>query len=234
VNAKQVRALVDQNFGAWKRGNYHADIPAEPPQQGPRENHLDWPTSTLPWVEIAYKGPAYADDKKDAAALDVLESLAFSQTSDLYQKLVINEQKVDALGASNPDSTDPDLFTIRARVKRVGDLTYVRDQILATVQRFQNELVPAAKLEALKKRERYSFTLALDNPESVARTVAEYVALRRTPATIDRYYQVFGQLTPEDVREMARKYLVESGRTIVTLTGPPDGGPDGGKSGGGK
>jgi zinc protease len=224
VNAKQTRALIDKNFGAWKRGSYHADIPVEPPQQGPRENHLDWPTATLPQVQIAYKGPAYADGTKDSAALDVLATLAFSQTSDVYQKLVIGEQKVDTLRASSPGSVDPDLFTIRARVKRVEDLTYVRDQILAAVKQFQDQTPPAAKLEALKQRERYSFTLGLDNPESVARTVAEFVALRRTPATIDRYYQMLGQITPEDVRAMARKYLVESGRTIVTLTGPAAGG----------
>ena len=224
VNSKQTRALVDQNFGSWKRGSYHPDIPVEPAQQGPRENHLDWPTPTLPLVTVAYKGPAYSDDTKDSAALDVLATLAFSQTSDLYQKLVIAEQKVDTLRASSPGSVDPDLFTINARVKRAEDLTYVRDQILAAVKRFQDQLPDAAKLEALKKRERYSFTLALDNPESVARAVSEFVALRRTPATIDRYYQMLGQIAPEDVRAMARKYLVESGRTIVTLTGPSNGG----------
>jgi zinc protease len=224
VNQKQARALVEQNFGKWKRGSYHPDIPVEPAQKGPRENHLDWPTTTLPLVTVAYKGPAYGDDTKDSAALDVLETLAFSQTSDLYQKLVIAEQKVDTLRGSSPSSVDPDLFTISARVKRVVDLGYVRDQILATVKRFQDQTPPADKLEALKKRERYSFTLGLDNPESVARTVAEFVALKRTPATIDRYYQVLGQITPEDVRAMARKYLVENGRTIVTLTGPGGGG----------
>src|SRR5262249_28451591 len=93
VNQKQARALVEQNFGKWTRGSYHPDIPAEPAQKGPRENHLDWPTATLPLVTVAYKGPAYSDDTKDSAALDVLETLAFSQTSDLYQKLVIAEQK---------------------------------------------------------------------------------------------------------------------------------------------
>ena len=72
---------------------------------------------------------------------------------------------------------------------------------------------PGAKLEAVKKRERYRFALALDNSESVAGTVAQYVALKRTPATIDRLYGEYAQVTPEDVREVARKYLVEKGRT---------------------
>jgi len=219
VDPQQVRALVDKSWGNWKRGSYHADIPVEPPQQGPRENHVDWPSPTLPLIAIAYKVPAYTDSRKDTAALDVLSTMAFSPSSDLYQKLVIREQKVDTFSAGNFKSVDPSLFTIRARVKRPEDVTYVRDQILETVKRFQNELVDAGKLEAVKKSERYGFALQLDNSESVAQTVARYVALKRTPATIDLLYGEYAQLTPADVREVARKYLVENGRTIVTLSG---------------
>ncbi len=223
VNPKQVRALVDQSWGKWKRGSYHADIPVEPEQKGARENHVAWPSDTLSWVAVAYKGTPYTDTQKDSAALDALATLAFSSSSDLYQKLVIREQKVDALGAYNPFRVDRNLFTIRARVKKQEDVPYVRDEILATVKRFQTELATAEKLEAIKKRERYQFVLGLDNSEAVAQAVTSFVALKRTPATIDRIYDMHAQLTPEDVREATRKYLVESGRTIVTLTGPPEG-----------
>src|SRR5579863_3195210 len=219
VDPKQVRAMLDQSWGNWKRGSYHPDIPVEPAQQGPRENHVDWPSPTLPMISIAYKVPAYTDSTKDSAALDVLSTLAFSSTSDLYQKLVIKEQKVDSISAFDPDSVDPDLFTIRARVKRAEDVQYIRDQVLDTVKRFQNELVASDKLESVKKRERYGFALQLDNSESVAQTVARYVALKRTPATIDRLFGQYAQLTPQDIRDVARKYLVENGRTIVALTG---------------
>jgi zinc protease len=224
VDPKQVRPLVDKYWANWKRGTYHPDIPAEPAQSGPRENHVDWPSPTLPLIVVAFKGPAYSDSKKDTVALDALATLAFSRTSDLYQKLVVREQKVDNLNASSPFRVDPDLFSINARVKRPEDLPYVRDQILETVKRFQNELVEQSKLDAVRNRDRYSFVMDLDNSESVAQAVTEYVALQRTPATIDRLYAQAAQLTPEDLREMARKYLVESQRTIVTLTGAANGG----------
>src|SRR5690349_3452452 len=224
VDPKRVRALVDQSWGNWRRGNYHPDIPVEPAQKGPRESHVDWPSSTLPLIAIAYKAPAFTDTQKDWAALDVLTTLAFSRTSDLYQKLVVNEQKVDSLDGGVSRRVDPDLFEVDARVKRAEDVQYVRDQVLDTVKRFQSELVAADKLAAVKNRERYQFTMQLDNSQTVAATVARYVALKRTPDTIDRLFAVFAQLTPEDIRAAARKYLVESGRTIVTLTGPAGGG----------
>ncbi len=219
VDPKQARALVDKSFGGWQRGSYHPDIPVEPKQQGPREAHVDWPSPTLPMLTIAYKGPAYTDGQKDTAALDAFSTLVFGQNSELYQKLVVREQKLDSLSASAPSSVDPDLFTIRARLKHAEDLPAIRKEILDTVKRFQDELIAADKLEAVKKRERYGFTMRLDNSESVASTAAEYVALKRSPDTIDKLYAQYGSLTPDDLRESARKYLIESGRTIVTLTG---------------
>jgi zinc protease len=219
VDPKQVRPLVDNYWGNWKPGNYHPDVPTEPKQEGPREAHVDWPSPTLPQVAIAYKGPAYSDTQKDWAALNMLAGLEFSSTSELYQKLVIREQRTDALNAAMPARVDPDLFTIRARVKRPEDVSYVRDQVLATVDRLHNALVDPRKLDAVKSRARYSFVLQLDNSESVASSTATYIGLRRTPTTIDALYAIYRQLTPEDLRDAARKYLVENGRTIVTLTG---------------
>lgn len=219
VNAKQVRPLVDKYWGNWKRGSYKPEIGAEPPQDSPRTAHVDWPTQTLPWLAIAYRGPAYTDTEKDSAALDALSFLAFSQNSDLYQKLVIQEQKVDVLSGDNPDHVDPFLFTILARVKKAEDIDYVKNQALDTVKAFTDKPVAAERLEAVKKRLRYEFSLRMDNSEAVASTVAHFVALRGTPETIDRIYSLYAQLTPEDIQNVARKYLSESNRTIVTLTG---------------
>jgi zinc protease len=219
VDAKQVRALVDKSWGNWKRGSYHPDIPVEPAQQGPRENTIAWPSPTLPLIEIAFHGPAYSDTDKDWAALDALATLAFGRNSDLHEKLVVREQKVDRLVGDMSQSVDPNLFSIEARVKKPEDVSYIRTQILDTIKKFQDELVPADKLSAVKSRERYGFTMQLDNSQSVAAAVARYIALRRSPDTIDKLYSIYSQLTPEDIRAAARKYLTENNRTIVTLTG---------------
>ena len=224
VQPKNVRTLVDKYWGNWKHGSYQADVPQEPAQEGPRTNHVDWPRPTLPWVVVAYHSPAYTDTAKDSAALDALAALAFSPNSDLYQKLVIQEQKVDVLGGNNEDHVDPSLFAIEARVKKTEDMDYVRDQILETVKTFAEKPVNADRLEALKKHLRYSFSLRLNNSEAIAGTVARYVALRGSPETINKIYDLYAQVTPEDVQQMARKYLTENNRTIVTLTGSAAGG----------
>lgn len=221
VKPEPVRALVAKYFGNWKRGSYRVTIPAEPPQTAPREAKVDWPSPTLPWLAVAFKSPAYSDVNKEVAALDLIAYLGFAPTSDLYQKLVIREQKVDLLYASNPDRMDPYLFTIMARIKNPKDVDYVKNEILGTLASLKDNLVPVERLEALKKHLRYSFALRLDNSEAIAATLARYVALTRTPETINRKYELYTKITPEDIRAAARKYFVDNARTIVTLASAP-------------
>lgn len=222
VDPKRVRSLVDERWGDWKRGSYKPPIPAEPPQNGPRTAHVDWPSETLPLIEVAYRGPAYADDSEDTAALDAISRLGFDQTSPLYQKLVIEEQKLDSLGAGGPTNIDPELFGVFARLKHAADLPSVQQQIVATAEGFAEKPVDAGKLEALKEHLRYAFALRMNNSEAIAGTVARYVALRRTPETINRYYDEYAKLTPADIQRVARKYLIERNRTVVTLTAATD------------
>jgi zinc protease len=217
AKAKAVRELVDKSWGGWKHGSYKPEIPVEPPQEKPRTAQVDWQGAALPMISIAFKGPAYTDTAKDTAALEALAFLAFSPTSDLYQKLVIQEQKVDLLGSSAPARVDPALFTILTRVKKQSDVDSVRDQILATIKSFQEKPVDAARLDAVRKHLRYSLALEMDSSDAIASVLASYIALQRTPETLNRLFDQYAALTPEDVQKAAAKYLVESGRTIVTL-----------------
>ena len=224
VKTKATRDLVDKYWGALKHGSYKPDIPAEPPQAAPRTAHVDWPSPTLPIILVAFKGPAYSDTTKDTAALDVLSTLAFSPTSELYRKLVIQEQRVDSLRAFSPGNVDPSLFEITARVKKAADLDYVRDQILSAIQAFQAKPVDGQRLDSVRRRLRYEVALEMDNSETIARILSSYVALRRSPETINKLFDQYAGLTPEDVQQTATRYLVEAARTIVTLTsGTPAG-----------
>ena len=219
IDAARTKALVDKYWGNWKRGTYKADIPQEPPQTEPRSAHIDWPTPTLPWVIAAFKVPAYSDTAKDMAALDVLSFLGFSESSPLYRRLVLEEQKVDMLSGGYYNHIDPYLFTVNARVKEKKDMDSVRDAVLATMAGFKDTLVSPERLDQVKKHLRYQFALSMDNSEAIASTLAHYVALNPTPETLNRLYDMYSKVTAEDIREAARKYFVESGRSMVTLTG---------------
>jgi zinc protease len=218
LNREQTVALAKKYFGDWKRGSYVPYIPVEPPQTAPRSATVDWNSPTLPWVAVAFRGPAYSDEKIDKPALDLLSPIAFGPNSDLYQRLVLKEQKVDELQADFGNHPDPELFTVYARIKDPKDIDYVREQILRTFERFSKETVDQAQLDATRSRIRYSFALRLNSSAAIANALAAYIGLRRTPETINKLFGLYQRITVQDIQRIAGQYFTPANRTIVTLT----------------
>jgi zinc protease len=217
VNHDVVMQLVNKYWASWKRGSYVPEIPQEAEQTKPLSAEVAWPTPTLPWVAVSFKGPAYSDDQKDKPALDLISSLGFSQTSEIYQKLVIKEQKVDMIFADFEDHRDPYLLTVVARVKDPKDVEYTKAEIIKAFDSYKMTFVPTDKLNAVKSNLKYAFALSLDNSEAIAANLAPYISLRRTPETLNKLYDLYAAITPQDIQQMARKYFDESKRTTVVL-----------------
>jgi zinc protease len=217
ITRERALELTKKNWGDWKRGDYKADISEEPDQKEARTAHIDWPSPTLPHIEVAYHAPRYDAGDRDLAALDLLQQIAFGENSELYQQLVLKEQKADIFGADFGHQMDPELFTVIARVKDPADVNYVRDQILKTVERSKAELIDRAKLDATRSRMRYGFAMAMNSNSAIASALAPYIALKRTPETLNELFETYQKVTPEDIRGAARKYFREESRTIVTL-----------------
>jgi len=218
LNYEKTLALVKKYWSDWQRGNYAASIPPEPQQTGPLTAHVEWPSPTLPYVAIGYKGPAFSDEAKDMATMDVISSIAFSESSPLYRKLVIDEQKVDVFFPNFSDRKDPYLVLVLARVTKPQELESVKKDILDAFASMTTTPVSAERLAAVKSNLKYSFAIELDNSEAIAATLASYLALGHTPETINRLYGVYDSITVEDVQRMAQKYFVENGKIIATLT----------------
>jgi zinc protease len=217
IKRERALSLTQKYFGEWQRGNYRPEIPVEPPQKQARNASVDWPAPTLPYVVVAYHGPAYSDQKKDKAALDFLVPIAFGENSELYKRLVLKEQKVELLDVSFDDSIDPELFSIYARLKDPKDLNYVRDEIIKTCDRFAKEAVTNEKLEETRAHIRYSTALDWTSADAIAGFLAPYLAITSTPETVERLFTLYQQITPKDIQENARRYFDPENRTVVTL-----------------
>lgn len=217
VTRERALSLTKSYFGDWKRGNYVPQIPTEPKQTEARTAQIDWPSPTLPHLAVAFRGPAYSDENKDKAALDLFATIAFGPNSEIYQRLVLKEQKVDALYPSFGNQIDPELFTVYARIKDPKDVDYVREQILATFKRYTTETIEQAKLDATRSRLRYGFALGMNSSEAIASAIAPYIALRRTPDTLNKLFNLYEQITPQEIRATASKYFTDNNRTVVTL-----------------
>ena len=218
VKTDEVLAKVKKYYGDWKGEDYKQQIPVEPAQKESRKANINWDSPTLPYVAVAYRAPAFSETQKDKTALDLLSAIAFGENSGIYQKLVLEEQKAVFVAPDFDNHIDPELFTVFAQVKDEKDLNSVKDEIIVTYKKYAKELIPKKQLDETRARLRYSFSLAMNSNDAIAGTLASYIALRRSPETIDKVFALYDSITPEDIRAMAEKYFNDNSRTVVTLT----------------
>lgn len=221
LEPEQTFKLVEKYWGGWKRGSYKADIPQEPAPEGPYYEHVNWDSPTAPWITVGFRGPAFSGTDIDMPTMDIISNLAFSSSSELYQKLVVKEQVADQLFAYFPDRKDPYLLTVMARLRDGKDMWYVRDEIQKAFAQLRTERVSARKLDDIKSNLKYSFAGRLDNSESIADAVVPYVALTRDPETVNRLYRRYDEVTPADLQRLARKYYTDKRMIVVSLSSDP-------------
>jgi zinc protease len=219
VDPAQVLPLVEKYWGPWKAGQAaEVPIPREPAPRAPVYAHVPWSSPTLPWVTVAFHGPAFSDTSQDFAATDLALDLAFGPTSDLYRKLVEQEQRVDQLFADLPLRKDPPLLTVGARVKDAADAIYVRDEILRTFARMREQPPSGQRVSAAKSNARYGFVRRLDNTEAIASTLATFVSIERDYDTLNDYFRVYETLAPADLQRVSRLYFTDEGLVVTTLS----------------
>ncbi|MCA1609474.1 MAG: insulinase family protein [Acidobacteria bacterium] len=218
VNPPEVLRLVEKYWGGWKGGPNDVPIPAEPAPRGPVYAHVPWTSPTLPIVWVGFHGPAFSETEPDFASIHMLFDLYFGPTSDLYRRLVQQEQIVDQLAAFKPTNIDPELPVISARVKKIGDAAAVRDAILKTMAAARATPVSEDRLREAKSNVRYSFARTLDNTDTIASTLARFVRYRRSYSTLNAFYRRLSTLTPADLQSAANRYFTDPRLVVTTLS----------------
>ena len=214
----ELERLVEQYYSAWESRDFQPQIPVEPPQTRQRTDAVTWPNPTLPFLMLGYRAPAFSDQSIEMPALDVLSQLLFSQTSPLFRKLYLEEQVVDVLSGGAVDHRDAPLFTVIARITDPTRIDYVRYAILDEIERLKVEPVDAVVLADTKSHMRYAFAMGLNNPANIAETLGHYLQLTEDPETVNRVYQLYDAVSPEDIQQVATTYFFETNRTVVVLT----------------
>jgi zinc protease len=217
VKNDDVVRIIKKYYSDWKRGTYQVQVPVEPPQNEEKVVRMPWKNRTLPYLLIGYHVPAFSDVDVERASLDILSQLVFSESSPLYQSLVIKKQLVEFVDGGVDDHRDPFLFTAMSRVKDAKYVDSVRDEIYAALENAKTVPVDAKKLRDIKSHVRYAFAMELNKPDNVAVTVATYIALTGNYESMNKLYSLYDKVTADDIMHAARKYFTKENRTVIIL-----------------
>jgi zinc protease len=217
VKNDDVVRIAKKYYSGWKKGTYQVQVPEEPPQKEEKVVRMPWKNRTLPYLLIGYHVPAFSDTDVERAALDVLSQLVFSESSPLFQSLVIKKQQVEFVNGGADDHRDPYLFTVVTRIKDAKNIDSVRDDIYTALENAKTVPVEAKKLQEIKSHIKYGFAMQLNKPDNVAVTVASYIAVTGNYESMNKVYALYDRVSAEDITRAAKKYFSKENRTVIVL-----------------
>jgi len=225
VQADTVIDLATRYFGDLKPSEIEPLKPQdEIAQVGARKLTVKAPAQ-LPYVMLGYKVPVLktASPEWEAYALEVLAGILDGGNSARLSSRLIRGKQLAVSANADYDMTSrlQDLFLLEgtpADGKSVFDLEYaLKDE----VAQLQNELVNADELQRIKAQVAANDVFQKDSNfyQAMQLGLLETVGLGWQKA--DEYVQKINQVTAEQVRAVARKYLIEDSLTVAYLDPQP-------------
>lgn len=209
--------LIKKAYGGWKAGYQAPDVPVEPEQKAMRRIQVPFEGRTLPILSLNFKGDRLKSGDRIMAAATLIEDLAFGETSALYKKLVLDEQRLQFLGADFGFNRDPGLWSIFGMVKDPADVTSIEGEIWSAIKQLQRQPVDQARLDAVRSNLKFSFLSSLSTPAAVAGNLARFVALTGDVHVVDELWSTYELVTPADVQAAANLYLTPARSTVAIL-----------------
>jgi zinc protease len=224
---EQVFALAEKYFSAFKPSVIQPPKPQnEVKQLGVRKMTIKLPAK-LPYIVMGYKVPVLktVEQEWEAYALEVLAGILDGGSSARLQaRLVRGKQIAVSAGAGyNLSSRLPELFILEATPvegKTVFDMEYALKQEIFNLKA---ELIEVQELERIKAQVLAEAIYEKDSNfyQAMLLGMMETVGLGWQKA--DQYVQKINQITAEQVRDVARKYLLEDQLNIAYLDPQPIG-----------
>ena len=161
-----------------------------------------------------FKGEAYQPENRTYVAAMLGGEIAFGETSKLYKKLVLDEQRVDRSSsastrpatASGRLSAGQGSLDVRPSSRRSG----TRSPSCARTRRQK-------RLDAVRSNMRYGFLRSLSTAAETAGSLARIVALTGDVSSVNPFFATLAAVTPDDVRKAANTWLLPERSTVAIL-----------------
>ncbi len=216
VNPDQIAEKIKGFFGDKKGSEIgKVRVTKEPEQRGEKRTYLR-KEAELPYVIVAYHTPSFPHE--DSFALEVLNSiLSDGKSSRLYKSLVYEKKVALNVGAEYSGmQMDPFLFLLSGTPAQGKEVSELEKGLYAEIEALKSALPSENEVQKAKNQIEASFIFGQDSLYMQAMKIGLFEVLGGWKL-MDAYLEGIRKVTPEDVRRVARKYLVEDNRTVGIL-----------------
>jgi zinc protease len=211
----QALDLVNRYFGRVPKAEKPVprDIPKEPAQTKEKRVTVEeaWP---LPAVVVA--NHITYDGHPDAYPLHILAKVVSDgQSSRIFRKLVYETGlALTALGGSNLIE-HPNLFYAIAIVNPGQTPGAVEKALIAELERIKTEGVTERELQRAKNQFARDYILGRDSVQDKATHLAHGEVIHSDITTTDGEFEIFQNITREDVQRVAKTYFTPESRLVL-------------------
>ncbi|MBW1861779.1 MAG: insulinase family protein, partial [Deltaproteobacteria bacterium] len=205
-------------------------VTAEPPQQGPRKSVRFLKGARTPLVRIGLHTARMGTE--DFYALDAMTMVLSHGRSARMTQNIVNKGLAVRAWAANPDNryggmvilggspNQPDELEKENLTEEEKRQAYLKSCeglekiLLAEVERLKTELVSGRELERIKKLNQRGFLDRMRSNEALAGEIAT-LEVQVGWRYLTTYLEKIAEVTPEDIRSVAKKYIRANNRTSV-------------------
>ncbi|MBI3772338.1 MAG: insulinase family protein [Gammaproteobacteria bacterium] len=235
VNPEEVYRLAKKHFGPLQPSVLpKSKLRTEVEQKGERRITVKAPAE-LPYLIMGYQTPVIpvTDDNMEPYALAVLSSILDGGNSARFAKRLVREQQVAASVGTGYDSFSrlDSLFLIEGNPAQGKTIAELEKAIRAEIKRLQSDLVNTDELARVKAQVVASKVYEKDSVFYQAMQIGSLITQGYDWKLGDQYADKIQQVTAEQIRDVARKYLTDDRLTVAVLDPQPLDGKRPGHSG---
>lgn len=227
VEPEEVKKLAEATYGkiAPNRALNGRSRPKEPPRAAPVNVTLEDARAGRTTVQRYYLAPSYASAAPgEAEALDLLMRIAASgSVSKLYKTLVVEDKLAASSGGwysdAGIDSGRLGFYAIAAANVSAEQLEQGIDRVIADLL---DNGVTQEELDRARAAYLAEFIYTSDSQSRMARHYGWRLATGMTVADVEEWPERLKRVTTADIRDVARKYLVDKNSVTGYLLPAPE------------
>lgn len=192
------------------------EIPREPGRQASRRVTIEADNWPLPAVVVAHH--ITYDGHPDAYPLHIASKvLSDGQSSRIFRRLVYDQQlAVSAFGQGNIIE-DPNLFYAVAIVSPGQRPADAEAALIEELERLKRELVSNEELQRTKNQFSRDYIIGRITNSQKAAHLAHAAVIHDDITTADGEFDVFMNVSKEDVQRVAQTYFTDTSRLVLTI-----------------
>ncbi len=217
VELASVRSAVERHYGKLDKRESaagRAKAEQEPAQTEAKREEGDWPAS-VGFVVAGYHIPAAAHE--DIYALQLASLLLARAETGRLRKRFDSDKSVRGAAAEALVREHPGLFVSYAAFSAGADAAAIEKALLAELDKLATTAPSAAELDRAKNHLASTLSSTIDTVTGLARQIGQSWVLTGKPDQFLADVAAFDAVTPKALLAAAKKYLVETNRTVLVI-----------------